>query len=117
MSFRSSGEPRPRLTPEEFLLLRDVIYEHAGLSFDGDAHIGRHARRRLVVIDIFDLRQHLRRVGPDTGLERHRDVDEAACHGVSSAAAGTAAGPVPGRRAWTGSRRPVQGPRRVQNRA
>jgi len=37
MSFRSSGEPRPRLTSEEFLLLRDVIYEHAGLSFDGDA--------------------------------------------------------------------------------
>lgn len=37
MSFRSSGEPRPRLMSEEFLLLRDVIYEHAGLSFDGDA--------------------------------------------------------------------------------
>jgi len=37
MSFRSSGEPRPRLTSEEFLLLRDVIYEHAGLSFDGEA--------------------------------------------------------------------------------
>ena len=37
MSFRSSGEPRPRLTSEEFLLLRDVIYDHAGLSFDGDA--------------------------------------------------------------------------------
>ncbi len=37
MSFRSSGEPRPRLTSEEFLLLRDVIYDHAGLNFDGDA--------------------------------------------------------------------------------
>jgi chemotaxis protein methyltransferase CheR len=37
MSFRSSGEPRPRLMSEEFMLLRDVIYEHAGLSFDGDA--------------------------------------------------------------------------------
>ena len=37
MSFRSSGEPRPRLMSEEFHLLRDVIYEHAGLSFDGDA--------------------------------------------------------------------------------
>jgi chemotaxis protein methyltransferase CheR len=37
MSFRNSGEPRPRLTTEEFHFLRDVIYEHAGLSFDGDA--------------------------------------------------------------------------------
>ena len=37
MSFRRSGDPRPRLTSEEFSLLRDVVYEHAGLSFDGDA--------------------------------------------------------------------------------
>ena len=37
MSFRSSGEPRPRLMSEEFLLLRDVIYDYAGLRFDGDA--------------------------------------------------------------------------------
>ena len=42
-------------------------------------------------------------------LSGDRDVDEAACHGVSSAAAGAAAGPVPGRRAWTGSRGSVQG--------
>jgi len=37
MSFRSSGEPRPRLVSEEFHLLRDVIYEHAGLSFDSES--------------------------------------------------------------------------------
>jgi chemotaxis protein methyltransferase CheR len=37
MSFRSSGEPRPRLFPEEFRVLRDVIYDYAGLSFDDDA--------------------------------------------------------------------------------
>ncbi len=37
MTFGSSGEPRPRMVSKEFLLLRDMIYEHAGLSFDGDA--------------------------------------------------------------------------------
>ncbi|HEY4157481.1 MAG TPA: protein-glutamate O-methyltransferase CheR [Polyangiaceae bacterium] len=37
MSWRASGEPRARLSAEEFRLLRDLVYEYAGLSFEEEA--------------------------------------------------------------------------------
>ena len=47
----------------------------------GDAHILRHARRGLMVVEILDLGQAVRRVGLDAGLERDGQVDIAAGHG------------------------------------
>src|SRR5262245_57013694 len=54
---------------------------------DADAHVASHARRSLVVIEVLDLRQHLRRIAGNAGLERRRDVDEAARHVAHSPSA------------------------------
>src|SRR4029079_15485800 len=55
---------------------------------DADTHVAGHARGSLMVIEVLDLWQHLRRIAGNTGLERGRDVDETARHAYSPATTG-----------------------------
>lgn len=47
-------EPRPRLRPDEFRLLRDLVNEHAGLHFDDDALyvFDRRLGERVLALDL-----------------------------------------------------------------
>ncbi len=49
-----SCEPRPRLAPDEFRLLRDLVNEYAGLSYDDDAMYAfdRRLGERVVALDL-----------------------------------------------------------------
>jgi chemotaxis protein methyltransferase CheR len=49
-----SFEPRPRLTPDEFRLLRDLVNEYAGLSYDDDAMYAfdRRLGERVVALEL-----------------------------------------------------------------
>jgi hypothetical protein len=49
---------------------------------DPHAHVVGDRRRGLVMVDIVDLRQHMRRVAGDAGAQRAGDVDQAAGHGA-----------------------------------
>jgi len=46
------------------------------------AHILRHLRRALVMVDVIDLRQHVRRVAGDPALQGDGNVDQSASHGL-----------------------------------
>lgn len=50
----SSFEPRPRLAPDEFRLLRDLVNEYAGLSYDDDAMYAfdRRLGERVVALEL-----------------------------------------------------------------
>ena len=50
---------------------------------DPDAHVFRHGRGGLVVIQILDLWQHVRRIALDARHQRDGDVDQAARHRVT----------------------------------
>jgi len=50
---------------------------------DPNPHKLRHGGGGLVVVDVFDLRQRVRRIALDPGLERRGDVDQATRHGAS----------------------------------
>ena len=47
---------------------------------DPHAHVFGHARRRLMVVLVVDLRQIVRRVARDVSPQRRGNVDQAACH-------------------------------------
>jgi hypothetical protein len=57
-----------------------------GELVDADAHVFGHRGGGFVVVEVFDLRQGVRRVAFDAGLERDRNVDQSPWHALSSAA-------------------------------
>jgi hypothetical protein len=81
-----AGEKVIRRVQMRAVMGADLDLFHRGVFavrqlIDPDTHIFGHGGRGLMMIQILDLGQHVRRIASDAGLQRDGDIDQTAWHG------------------------------------
>jgi chemotaxis protein methyltransferase CheR len=77
MTYYRGFDPRPRLAPDEFRLLRDLVNAHAGLHFEDDAlyMFDRRLGERVTALELSGFDQYYKYLRFD--IRGHVELDEA----------------------------------------